>query len=111
MMLGNILLIIKNISEGEGEQPTIPASLDFASGIFAAFLLVISLLAYRHTKLKRLLFVSVAFGLFSFRAIIPRLDIFLPDLDLSANIETILSITGFVILGLFFLAIVKKQKS
>jgi len=110
MMLGNILLLINSISEG-GEQPILPASLDFASGIFAAFLLALSLLAYKRTKMKRLLFVSAAFGLFAFRAIIPRLDLFLPDLDLSASIETILSITGFVILGLFFLAIVKKQKS
>jgi len=110
-MLGNILLIIKGVSEGTGELPILPASLDFASGIFAIFLLALSLVAYHRTKAKRLLFVSAAFGLFSFRAIIPRLDLFLPDLDLSASIETILSITGFVILGLFFLAIVKKQKS
>jgi|SRR5579872_3127190 len=110
MMLGNILLMFNSISEGV-EQPILPASLDFASGIFAAFLLALSLLAYKRTKMKRLLFVSAAFGLFAFRAIIPRLDLFLPDLDLSASIETILSITGFVILGLFFLAIVKKQKS
>lgn len=111
MMLENILLIIQNTTEVGGEQPILPASLDFASGIFAAFLLALSLLAYKRTKMKRLLFVSVAFGLFSFRAIIPRLDLFLPNLDLSASIETILSITGFVILGFFFLAIVKKQKS
>lgn len=111
MMLGNILLMFNSISEGDVEPPILPASLDFASGIFAAFLLALSLLAYKRTKMKRLLFVSAAFGLFSFRAIIPRLDLFLPNLDLSTSIETILSITGFVILGLFFLAIVKKQKS
>jgi len=111
MMLGNILLMFNSISEGGVEQPILPASLDFASGIFAAFLLALSLLAYKRTKMKRLLFVSAAFGLFAFRAIIPRLDLFLPNLDLSTSIETILSITGFVILGLFFLAIVKKQKS
>ena len=110
-MFENILLIIQNASEGGGEGYVIPESLDFASGIFAAFLVALSLVAYQRTKMKRLLFVSAAFGLFSFRAIIPRLDLFLPDLDLSASIETILSITGFVILGLFFLAIVKKQKS
>ncbi|HWY34607.1 MAG TPA: hypothetical protein VNX68_08170 [Nitrosopumilaceae archaeon] len=110
MILGNILLMFNSISEG-GEPPILPASLDFASGIFAAFLLALSLLAYKRTKMKRLLFVSAAFGLFAFRAIIPRLDLFLPNLDLSTSIETILSITGFVILGLFFLAIVKKQKS
>ena len=111
MILGNILLILNSISEGGIEPAFLPSSLDFASGIFAAFLLALSLLAYKRTKMKRLLFVSVAFGLFSFRAIIPRLDLFLPDLDLSTSIETILSITGFVILGFFFLAIVKKQKS
>ncbi len=111
MMLENILLIIQNASEGGDEKYILPESLDFATGIFAAFLLALSLVAYQRTKVKRLLFVSAAFGLFSFRAIIPRLDLILPDLDLSASIQTILSITGFVILGLFFLAIVKKQKS
>ncbi len=109
-MFENILLLIQNATEGGGEGYILSESLDFASGIFAAFLLALSLVAYQRTKVKRLLFVSVAFGLFSFRAIIPRLDLFLPNLDLSTSIQTILSITGFIILGLFFLAIVKKQK-
>jgi len=91
------------------DQPLLSESLDFASGIFAAFLLVISLFAYRRTKLTRLIFVSAAFALYSFRTIIPRSDIIFPNLDISTSMDVILSVTGFIILGLFFLAIVKKN--
>ncbi len=82
--------------------------IDYASGIFAAFLLVLSLLSYRNTKAKRLLFVSAAFGLFSIRTIIfTRLDSFISEIQ-TGTIEIVLSLTGFVILILFFMAIVKK---
>jgi hypothetical protein len=80
---------------------------DYGSGIFAAILFVISLIAYRNAKTKRLLFVSAAFALFSLRTIIARLDFFIPEAQ-STTIEVALSLSGFVILTLFFIAIVKK---
>ena len=107
-MLQHILFAISGMSEIGGEGPDLSESLDFATGIFAAFLLVVSLFAYRRTKLTRLLFVSAAFGLYAFRAILPRLDIYLPSVE-ATTITVILSSTGFVILALFFLAIVKKK--
>ena len=107
-MIQHILFVISGMSEIGSEGPDLSESLDFATGIFAAFLLVVSLFAYRRTKLKRLLFVSAAFGLYAFRAILPRLDIYLPTVE-AATITAILSALGFVILALFFVAIVKKK--
>lgn len=80
----------------------------FASGIFAAALLVISLFSYRKTGAKKLLLVSAAFGLFSIREIESRLDSIIPEYH-STWVETALAISGFVILVLFFVAIVRKK--
>jgi hypothetical protein len=80
----------------------------FASGVFAAVLLTISLFSYKKTGAKKLLFVSAAFGLFSIREIGVRLDALMPEFQ-STWIETALTISGFVILGLFFVAIVRKK--
>lgn len=107
-MLEQILMVINGLTEVGGESPDLQESLDFATGIFAAFLLILSLFAYRRTKLTRLLFVSAAFGIYAFRALLPRLDIFLPSIE-STTVSVILSSTGFVILALFFLAIVRKK--
>ncbi|MDH2906565.1 MAG: hypothetical protein PXX83_00515 [Candidatus Nitrosotalea sp.] len=108
-MLGPILFLTNIIKETNDPVPGISESLDFATGIFAAILFAMSLIVYRRTNLKRMLFVSAAFGLYAFRAILPRMDIFLPDLDLSTSMEILLSIMGFIILSLFFVAIVKKK--
>jgi hypothetical protein len=83
-------------------------AVSFASGIFAAVLLVISLFAYKNTKAKRLFFVSAAFGLFSIREIVARLDAYILESQ-STTIETVLAFSGFAILALFFVAIVKKS--
>ncbi len=107
-MLQHILFAISGMSEIGTEGPDLSESLDFATGIFAAFLFAVSLFAYRRTKLTRLLFVSAAFGLYAFRAILPRLDIYLPSVE-ATTITAILSSIGFVILALFFIAIVKKR--
>ena len=107
-MLQQILFAISGMAEVGGEAPDLSESLDFATGIFAVFLLAVSLFAYRRTKLTRLLFVSAAFGLYAFRAILPRLEIFLPSVEATTT-TAILSSMGFVILALFFIAIVKKK--
>jgi len=94
---------------GIGEQFEITDIIDFATGVFAAVLLVLSLLSYRNVRAKRLLFVSAAFGLYSIREIIlARLDYFVSEIQ-TDTIEIALSLAGFVILALIFLAIVKKS--
>lgn len=82
---------------------------DFGSGIFAAILFVLSLIAYRKVKLKKILFVAIAFGLFAVHTILSRLDLFMPDIE-SSLLELMLAITSFIALSLFFLAIVRKDK-
>lgn len=82
---------------------------DFGSGIFAAILFVLSLIAYRKVKLKKILFVAIAFGLFAVHTILSRLDLFMPDIE-SSLLELMLAITSFIALSLFFLAIVRRDK-
>jgi hypothetical protein len=82
---------------------------DFGSGIFAALLFALSLIAYRNLKTKRLLFVSGAFAIFAIRTIVSRLDLFMPEIE-SSLLEFLLAIMAFAALTLFFLAIVKRER-
>src|SRR5581483_8780055 len=83
---------------------------EVATGISAASRLALSLLAYRNSRTRRLVFVSAVFSVFALRTIISRLDFFIPEAQ-STVIELVLALTGFAILSLFFLAIVKKSLS
>ncbi len=90
-------------------EPLEPSDVvDFASGIFAAFLMAVSLNAYRNRKSNRLLLVTAAFGLFALRTIIASLDLLIPEAE-STVVELALALTGFAILSLFFFAIVKRS--
>jgi hypothetical protein len=91
------------------EKGNIAEFFDLCSGFFAAFLFGISLLAYRNTKSMQILFVTIAFGLFAIRTIISRLDLFMPEIE-SSILELSLAIIGFIVLALFFFAIVTNQK-
>ncbi|MFI5424786.1 MAG: hypothetical protein ACHQXG_08360 [Nitrososphaerales archaeon] len=82
---------------------------DFGCGIFAAVLFVLSLIAYNAVRLKRILFVSVAFGLFALHVIFTHLDLFFIELE-SSLLELILALMSFVALALFFISIVIKEK-
>src|SRR5919112_5030023 len=99
-----ILLIINSLimQINPESEPLEPSDIvDFASGIFAVFLMVLSLHAYRNRKSKRLLLVTAAFGLFALRTIIASLDLLIPEAE-STVIELALALTGFAILSLFF---------
>ncbi|MFL6521932.1 MAG: hypothetical protein ACJ71B_00455 [Nitrososphaera sp.] len=106
-----ILVIINSLfmQINPESEPLEPSDIvDFASGIFAVFLMVLSLYAYRNRKSKRLLLVTAAFGLFALRTIIASLDLLIPEAE-STVIELALALTGFAILSLFFFAIVKRS--
>jgi len=81
---------------------------DFGTGIFAAILFALSLIAYKSLKTKRFLYVSIAFALFAIHVIVSRLNLFIPEIE-SSTLELILSIMEFVALALFFVAIMKKE--
>jgi hypothetical protein len=83
-------------------------AVDLAIAIFALILLALSLSAYRKTRLKRLLIVSVAFALFAVEVGIGQLD----DVVFAVGYQTDLLVVGFmefIILLLFFVAIVVRD--
>ena len=82
---------------------------EFGSGIFAALLCALSLSAYKKIKLKRILYVSIAFGLIAIGTIVSHTDLFIPEVE-SSIVEMALAIMSFVALSLFFIAIVRKEK-
>lgn len=82
--------------------------LDFAIVIFALVLLALSLSAYRKTRLKRLLLVSIAFGLFAVEVGIRQLDAFVFAIGLQTE-AVLVAVMEFIILLLFFLAIVARD--
>ena len=78
---------------------------DLGSGIFAAFILIISLIASQKMKSWRILLISAAFDLFCARSVLSRLDYFMPE-----TLELILAIVSFAGVILFFLAILQMGK-
>ena len=83
-------------------------ALDIAIAVFALILLALSLSAYRKTRMRRLLLVSGAFGLFAVEVLIRQLD----DLVFNVGFETaqiVVAVMEFVILLLFFVAIVVRD--
>ena len=82
--------------------------LDFAIAIFALVLLALTLSAYRRTRLRRLLVVSAAFGLFAIEVGIRQLDAFVFAVGAQTD-QLVVGGMEFVILLLFFLAVVVRD--
>ena len=82
--------------------------LDVAITVFALILMALSLSAYRKTRLRRLLIVSVAFGLFAVEVLIRQLDDFVFALGVQAD-QMVVGAMEFAILLLFFFAIVVRD--
>jgi hypothetical protein len=83
---------------------------ELASGIFAALLFILSLRAYRNLKIKGMLFVSAAFGIFAARTlVIETRDLYLGGGESSA-LEPVLSIMFLITIVLFFIAIVQRER-
>ncbi|MGB9806875.1 MAG: hypothetical protein ACP5M7_04845 [Thermoproteota archaeon] len=82
--------------------------LKLGSGLFAFILLLISILAYHRNRQIRLLFVSGAFGLYFFKVIVEHIDLFIPNIETSL-LDLLLALIDFIVLLLFFLAIVVKS--
>ena len=79
-----------------------------ATGIFSLLLLALSILAYKRTGLKKIIFAAIAFSLFAVQLLLESIeDIFLlgdlPIMDILSSAMTL------AILVLFFLAIVRKN--
>jgi hypothetical protein len=83
-------------------------ALDIAIAVFALILLALSLSAYRRTRLRRLLLVSGAFGLFAVEVLIRQLDDFVFNVG-SQTEQILVAVMEFAILLLFFVAIVVRD--
>jgi hypothetical protein len=110
LCLANLLNIQPAYANTERDKENIADIFVFGSGIFAALLCSLSLVAYRNLMTKRLLLVSAAFGIFAINAIVSKLDLFTPIHIESSVLEMILAILNFVALAFFFLAIVTRTK-
>ncbi len=102
--LVQVISPLVNYDEGFESQEL----LDAAIGVFALLLFALSLSAYRKTRLRRLLVVSVAFGLFAVEVAVRQLDaiVFAVGYQTDLIITTVLE---FFILLLFFIAVVMKK--
>ena len=92
------------------KQNTTTDIFELLSGIFAAILCVLSLRAYTKLKIKAMLFVSAAFGIFAARTIaIETRDLYVGGGE-SPALESLLSFMFLMALVLFFVAIVQRER-
>lgn len=78
---------------------------NLGSGLLAAALSALTLLSYNRSKNKRLLYVGIAFMLFSIKSFLIGVEIFFGEWSW---VDPFASIFDFAILFSFFLGIIKK---
>jgi hypothetical protein len=77
----------------------------FCSSILASVLFIITLIAYKRDKRKRLLYVSIAFFLFAVKGFLSTAEMFFPQAGWT---DLIASLLDFAILSSFFVGLLKK---
>jgi len=107
MIPAHLVLLISPVANSDEGIET-QELLDVAVGVFALLLLGLSLSAYRKTRIRRLLIVSVAFGLFAVEVVVRQLDSFVFAVGYQTD-QVITTALEFAILLLFFLAVVVKK--
>jgi hypothetical protein len=80
-----------------------------ATGIFSLLLLALSILAYKRTRIKKIVFAAIAFSLFAIQLILSSLEEAFGILEEPPIGDILISSMTLAILVLFFLAIVKKE--
>jgi hypothetical protein len=80
-----------------------------ATGVFSLLLLALSILAYKRTGLKKIIFAAIAFSLFAIQLILEALEESLGILEEPPIGDILSSSLTLAILVLFFLAIVRKN--
>lgn len=81
-------------------QEHITEVFDLGSAVFSAFIIVLTVVAYRNLRSKRILFISIAFMLFFTRSIFSIFDLVQPEV-----LEIFLSVLSFGGLVFFVIAI------
>lgn len=79
--------------------------ISFVNGVLAFILFLITFVTYRREYRKRLLYVSIAFALFSVRSFLISSELFIPEISWVDPASTVLD---FVILLIFFMGLLKK---
>ena len=79
--------------------------LNLGSGIVAAVLFLLTLLAYKRTHNARLKYVSIAFFLFAVKSLLMGVEIFIGEVP---GVDLITSSLDFAILLSFFFGIIKE---
>lgn len=80
-----------------------------ATGVFSLLLLALSILAYKRTGIKKIIFAAIAFSLFAIQLILESLEENLGILEDPPIGDILSSSLTLAILVLFFLAIVRKS--
>lgn len=80
--------------------------LNLGSGLLATILFILTLIAYKRTQRKRLIYVSAAFLLFAVKGFLMSAELFFGDF--AAWIDPVASFLDFAILLSFFFGIIKK---
>ena len=80
--------------------------LNLGSGLLATCLFIFTIIAYRRTKRKRLMYVSLAFLLFAAKGFLMSTELFFGDLV--TWIDPVASFLDFAILFSFFFGILRK---
>lgn len=80
-----------------------------ATGIFSLLLLALSILAYRRTGLRKIIFAAIAFSLFAIQLILGSLEETFGILEEPPIGDILTATMTLAILVMFFLAIVRKE--
>jgi hypothetical protein len=104
-------LLQTDLVEGEEEwYDSIEGAIQAAIGIFSLLLLGLSILAYKRTGLKKIIFAAIAFSLFAIQLNLESLEETIDILEESPIADILSASMTLAILVLFFIAIVRKNR-
>lgn len=88
---------------------TIELIISVSIGIFSILLLLLSVSAYRETRVKSVLYAATAFGLFAVNLFVGSLEDYVEEFNPVLS-SILISFITLAILILFFMAIVRKNR-
>jgi hypothetical protein len=93
----------------EGWYDSLESVILAATGIFSLLLLALSILAYKRTGLRKIIFAAIAFSLFAIQLILGSLEETFGFLEEPPIGDILTASMTLAILVMFFLAIVKRE--
>ena len=94
---------------GEEWYDSLESAILATTGIFSLLLLALSILAYRRTGLRKIIFAAIAFSLFAIQLILGSLEETFGFLEEPPIGDILTASMTLAILVMFFLAIVRKE--